>query len=358
MSSRRSPTAVKAAAAEEKYRVTPSEFRTVLKGMSSLFNVLVVLNTTLASAGKGAKLQYAGGQELDKKKLRTANTNFGRQLVSLGRYFTMSKKKPREKVRPDSFKGTYTPVYAGDALVEFFSRDPKRFGSVDVAGGTNTGGNIMDQLPLAKAGYLLRNTITMLFYIYAHNNNLQDPENAQIAKSDDYMTAAFGGNIAATFYSSRGSDGKISKIPMDQAVRDGLIDGPWNTYEVISDLYPAGTRNKKGQDVAFNKDRFNTYYYQNIAAANYYSKTAMVEAVKNNVPENIGTEAQYLADPANRQAMLREHTLVKAFSAEWHDVLEPDRKAKRDARKKVQDAQKRASRQSKRKGSASRVGSR
>ena len=120
---------------------------------------------------------------------------------------------------------------------------------------------------------------------------------------------------------------------MSEAVNRNIVDRPLNTYEVITSMYQPGVaKNNKGQDVGFDPARFNTYYYQNIAAANYYSKAALA------ADPNLAGQANVLADQGIRQAMLQEHNIVKAVSEEWHDLLEPGRKVQREARKKQNDA--------------------
>jgi hypothetical protein len=330
-------------ARDDQYRVEVKQFGEILKGLVQIFNSLVLLNTALGQAGKGAYLAYPNTAQpgtfipFNRKHLRSANAKFSKQLLLLKNYLRVSKKKTRDPVAPNSFSGTYTPVYAGEALQRFFNAAPGNFGPLGpkaAAASGVAGAALMDSLQMVKQGYLLRNTSTMLFYVYAHANNLQARDNAQYASSDQVMMEAFGGQIPAAFYSYRSGE-KVEKVAMNQAVGK-LIQAPMNTYQVIGALYPPGTRNKKGEDVGFRADRFNTYYFQNMAAANYYSKTAL------GADAALAPAAQALARDDVRQAMLNEHEVVKAVSAEWHDLLEPGRKVQRDARKKQQDAAKKA----------------
>ena len=123
---------------------------------------------------------------------------------------------------------------------------------------------------------------------------------------------------------------------MTHADETGLIPQPYNTYDVISMSYPVGTKTKKGLEVGFTKERFNTYYYQNIAAANYFTK-----AVLNSNPDYAAV-ANAIAGDDVRQGMLNEHNLVKTVSEKWKALLEPGRKIKQEARKKERDAIKKA----------------
>lgn len=326
---------------DEAYRVDPKQFTDILKGLVKIFNGLAVLNSALGQAGKGAYLVWdhptQPGQflQLNRRQIKSANSKFAAALLDLKNYLRVSRKKTREQIKPDSFSGTYTPVYAGEALTTFFTRTPGNFGPLNPIEAQRTqqaGDSLMDQLVMAKQGYLLRNTITMLFYIYAHAQNIQDPANAQFARSDDVMTEAFGGIIPAAFYSQTAGK-KTLKIPMAEAIQRGFIPAAMNTYQVVQANHPD-----------FNPARFNTYFFQNIAAANYYSRAALAAdpvfaeaAAALQLPDPIPNPL-----PALHQAMLNEHNLVKDVSTQWHDILEPDRKVARDARKRELDAQKRA----------------
>lgn len=343
-SPRRTLTAEEKRLRDDQYRVDVKQFGAVLKNMVQVFNALTLLGAALGHAEKGAYLGFPNptpGQPyipFTRKHLRSANAKFAKHILLLKNYLRVSKKKTRDPIKPESFKGTYTPVYAGPALQAFFTLQPGGFGPLSprTATAQAPGDALMNSLPMVAQGYLLRNTSTMLFYIYTHANQLQAADNAQYSRSDAVMDQAFGGEIPAAFYTYRGADGKSVKLPMAKAVATGLIADSMNTYQVISQLYPPGTRNRKGEDVGFRPERFNTYFYQNIAAANYYSKAALSDQ-----PE-LAPAAEALQQEDVRQAMLREHTIVKQVSAEWHDLLEPARSEQRIARKKQQDAIKRA----------------
>jgi len=339
-SPRRTLTAEEKVARDKLYRVKPQEFTAVLKEFVQVFNALVLLNSALGQAGKGAYLVWPHPQRdgellmFSRKHLRSANAKFARGLLLMKNYLRVSKKRVREHIPADSLSGVYTPVYAGEALTTFFSLAPQNFGLKN--GGTEPLISATS-LTMAQQGYLLRNTTTMLFYIYAHAMDLQEGNNAQYARSDAVMDQAFGGDIPAAFYvypepsnkTKKNKSGKVSpvllKVTMDQAVAMGLIPRSLNTYDMIKVAHPD-----------FTPDRFKTYSYQNIAAANYFSKAAL------SADPNLAIPAGALGTKEVRAAMLEEHNIVKEVSAEWRNLLEPDRKPKRDARKKEADAKKRA----------------
>lgn len=335
-SPRRTLTAEERRQRDEQYRVDQKDFTKILKGLVQVFNAIVALNSALGQAGKGAYLVWPHpnqpGQfiQFNRRHLRSANSKFAKTLLDLKNYLRVSRKKVRETVLPESFSGTYTPVYAGPALQHFFNAAPGNFGPLNPLEAAQTqvaGAALMDQLVMAKQGYLLRNTSTMLFYIYAHAQQLQAEDNAQFTRADEVMIEAFGGDIPAAFYSYKGADGKTVKVTMNEAINRGVLVDPINTFQAIQQVHPD-----------FNPARFNTYFFQNIAASNYYSRAALLDDT------NLVAAAEALEQADVRQAMLDEHTVVKQVSAQWKELLEPDRKIQRDRRKREADAAKRAAR--------------
>ena len=59
--------------------------------------------------------------------------------------------------------GIYTPIYLGNPLIQFFNNGD--FGSIDPADDiTNSlSAKLIDFLPCLKAGFCLRNSLTLLF---------------------------------------------------------------------------------------------------------------------------------------------------------------------------------------------------
>ena len=165
-----------------------------------------------------------------------------------------------------NFVGLNRPVRAGEALRYFFSVAPERFGPLDPA--RNLQQLLMDSLPLARQGYLLWGSAINLLRIYANANQLIRRERPYTIRSDELMNTAFNGNIPAAFYMYRDQNNARRKVPMEDAVEQGLIAGPMNTYQVISDLYPVGRLNARGQDMGFNPQEFISYYVSNIVSAN------------------------------------------------------------------------------------------
>lgn len=290
------------------------DFGAVLKDLTKAFHGLIALNTQLAKAGSGAVLSIPseeGTVQFGKKELRQANSSFVELLGSLKQYIRAARKKDRKAVNPSSFKGVYTPVYVGDALRVFFTE--ANFGSSDPSTGSST--RLIDSLTLVQSGYMLRNTITMLFYIHAYSESLQDSANAQLTRSSDVMLKAFDGSIPAEVYIQKDKDEsgnvlKSTKMRMVDFVAQGGTN--MNTYSVIKGSYPE-----------FDSSHFKTYFFQNIASVNYYS----IKDLRQDA--DLSQAADILEQENVRTQMLTEHQLVKDVSTSWSVIREAERATKK-----------------------------
>ncbi len=378
-----------------KYKVDQKKFSGILKELTGIFTALIKLNTDFVRTGDKAKTFYPRDPNTGevgapliltyKEDVKTMNKLFIQRIKELSKYFRYSKTKARTTKEPtaENLSGVYSPVQAGPALQYFFQQGAGNFGyrspiaavnltaQIATAAQQLSSGQItneqynavvarvqqeisqlpalMSQLPLVQEGKLLRNTITMLFYIYAHAathpfktdangqpiQGLQDPDNAQLAASDAVMTTAFGGNIPAMFYSRHLAGKKdADKVPMDVAVQNALIAAPINTYTNLSQLHPVGSVDKNYKPIDFKPEAIHTFYFQSIAAANYVSPKFLDAA-----------GAAPFADMNTRRAMLTEHNIVAETSAEWNRILEPIRKETRKQRTKAKQAADRAAKQ-------------
>ena len=297
----------------ESTKQVTKDFGVAISDLAKAFQSLQTLTIQLTRAGPNAVLSIpsdSGSVQFGKKELRQATSSFIQNLKDLKQHVRAARRKPRKPVEPSSFSGVYTPVYVGDALRTFFNE--ANFGPVDPATGSRT--LLVDNLPLAKTGYLLRNTITMLFFIHAYSEGLQNQANAQLTRSSPVMLKAFGGKIPAEFYTKKEMDEKgnvvkTTKIRMSDAVKQGVPQ--MNTYDTI--------RAYKTFDPA----EFKTYFFQNIASANYYSIADLRQD-----PE-LSQVAGYLEQQDIQAHMLSEHQLVKTVSAAWRGLHEAERARKK-----------------------------
>ncbi|CAH6421700.1 Hypothetical protein HVR_LOCUS1339 [uncultured virus] len=233
----------------------------------------------------------------------------------------------RGPATPETFQGLYAPVYAADALYYFLTTNPQGFGTMDPTDNNNTQ-LLMDNLPMAQQGYMLINSINLLFFIYVYYNHLHYPTDPQVVIPDDTMNQAFGDIIPAALYPYRGTNGKINISTMREAIERGLIVAPLNTYDAISQQY-----------AQFDRNRIATYYLQNLAALNYFRETRL------GAEPTLGPVLEAIQRPDVREAMLREHAIIRQISQLWQATLEPERRAQREARRAQRQAEQQTQRQ-------------
>lgn len=324
-----------------KYYKTTKQMVEHHKDLATLAQSVVTLALHVGSLEKNQILRFYVGEEyyeFGKKDLRAATAKLLREIKDLSTYWKVSKKKPKTKSEPESLKGTYTPVYAGAVLRAFFEASDG-FGPLDPALWKSTkvmGPKLMDALPYAKQGFMLRNTLTMLFFLYARTMDLQEVENAQFSHFDDVMKKVFTEMEAAFYTPSKG----VAKIAMADAVKKGLIDAPLSTQEVIRLQRPTfnNPRTPIIKDAPENKqiyrEAFNNYFFQLLAANNYYSRANLKENSEY-APVLEALDKKEVTDQ-----MILEHNIVRATAIKWNTYLAPSRKINRDKKKKENDARK------------------
>jgi len=234
-----------------------------------------------------------------------------------------------QKYKPFKLKGTYAPIYTGPVLQAFFEAS-NGFGPLDpISWKKNSvmGPLLMDTLPYVKQGYMLRNTLTILFFLYVRTMDLQEPENSQYSHYDNVMEKIFT-EMNAEFYTTDG----VLKIPMVDAVAKGLIKAPLSTQDVIRLKRPEFNDKRTAiirdapEDKQIYREAFPNYFFQLLASRNYFSK----EDLKEN--DNYFKILETLEKVTNQ--MILEHNIVKETSLKWNEYLEPFRKANRDKKRK------------------------
>jgi hypothetical protein len=391
----RSPAVVKKVTA---YHIDTQELNARLELLKLFHKALMDLQVSLIKGGKGALLvaENDRGERVSftKTNLKQANAKYTLLVKDLKKFTTTSRKNKRStRNDPSKFSGIHSPIFATEALQSFFTSNEQNFSIYrpddrallqnylnelatqpeyqkdDFRNKVNqivgVAQNLMQHLPKVQQGFLLRNTCTMLFFIYAKANHLFE-DNAQFVHADNVMNTAFGGKISAMHFVL--PDG--NKTYMQTAVDNGLIPAPLNTYDVIRRHYPAPVNDvayinewktvnnlpanfnnlseaeqekvkagilaeKKRLKQNFTPKYFASYMFQNLASPNYISAT-----MATNLGAGNEAVAQGLNDPGSRQDMLQEHQLVREVKNLWNAIMAPSQKAKRDANKKAKDAQK------------------
>ena len=241
-------------------------------------------------------------------------------------YKDYRKERVEHRSGPESLKGGYTPVYAGTVLTKFFESHAG-FGPLNPIIWKTTGVMgplIMDKLPYAKQGYVLRNTLSMLFFLYTRTMDLHEPENSGFVHFDDVMKKVFT-EMDASFYTAEG----VPKINMIEAIDKGLITTPLSTQDVIRLKRPDFNREINiikdalpGQQIY--REAFPIYFIQQLASNNYYSK----ENLKENDQGAAILEAFDQKEVTD--SMILEHNIVKETIEKWNEYLIPFHKANRE----------------------------
>ena len=239
-----------------------------------------------------------------------------------------------KKFDPESLIGTYTPIYGGTVLRAFFEAS-SGFGPLDPALWKETdvmGSLLMNTLPYAKQGYMLRNTLTMLFFLYVRTMDLQEPENSQYSHFDYVMKKVFT-EMNAEFYKTE----EVPKIAMIDAITKRLITTPLSTQDVIRLKKPEFNdkstciNQRDSEDKQIYREAFPNYFFQLLASNNCYSKENLREN-NQGVPILELLERKEVID-----AMVLEHNIVKETSIKWNEYLESFRKANRDKKRKKKE---------------------
>jgi hypothetical protein len=128
---------------------------------------------------------------------------------------------------------TDRPIKAGPAL-QCFLNHSDYFGPLNPSEIINPTQHsltpLMDKLPNARNGLGFYGTMESLLWIYITNNSLKFE---QIFTPDDIMKQCFGGEIPAQNIYIDERD-----IKMSDALDEGLIDYPLNTFDTIKYIYP------------------------------------------------------------------------------------------------------------------------
>ncbi|MFK5970418.1 MAG: hypothetical protein QM487_09900 [Candidatus Marithrix sp.] len=223
---------------KKKYDVDVKEFEEHLRSIVKKQVDLSQVTKELGCAGKNGHLELmvkdeATGETVTKRfaeaNLRAAQSELSRDILELRKFFVEAKKKkrkPRDTTQQELLTGTYTPLYADDVLQNFLNQagDSQVSGFGDIHPlkvGTKSykPDLLINKLQTAKDGYMIRNTLTLLFYIYLYVNKLQNNEKKSIIASNNHMDQVFGGLIAGhyTGFYYMDSSNKRQPFQKDQA---------------------------------------------------------------------------------------------------------------------------------------------
>lgn len=235
------------------------------------------------------QLVFTKGDEtriLTRQELNNAWSEYNKKVTGLKKLYVEGTKHSRLQILPSSFKAAYTPIKAGPVFTALLSADASKklpnFGMSPNADGTAfiPNSKLLDSLPRAREGYFLKNSITLLMYIYASVNQLKSKEVSEGQKNipDERMNNVFGKQIAL-YYQEPGED-KVLMTKSGQSL---------STYDVVS-----------GKNGKFNSDKIENYYFQSLQSLNIYNDEDLT-----------AKDRQNLLSPNIRKELLAEYEIIE-----------------------------------------------
>lgn len=223
---------------------------------------------------------------LTRQELTNAESEYIKKLLHLKKLYVEGAKHSRIQIVPESFKAAYAPIKVGPVFTAFLSIDGDKklpnFGEKPNDDGSDflKGSKLLEALPRAKEGLFLKNSLTLLMYIYATVNNLKSKAQSEGQKNipDPRMNYVFG-KMEALYYQAPDSD----KVLMKKSGHK------MNTYEVVS-----------GKNSKFNPSKIENYYFQSMQALNIYEVADLTKK-----------DADSLLDASIRNELLAEYKIIE-----------------------------------------------
>jgi hypothetical protein len=223
---------------------------------------------------------------LTRQELSAAEAEYGKKLLALKKLYIEGTKHSKAEILPSSFKAAYTPVKIGPVFESFLAVNSKKqapnFGLIPNEDKTGfiPKTNLLDALPRAKEGYILKNSLTLLMYIYCTVNNLKSkvPSEGQKNLPDERMDFVFG-SLHSLYYQQAGKE----KILMSKSGQK------LSTYAVVS-----------GKNTKFNPEKIENYYFQAIQSLNIYEVADLTKKDSDN-----------LLSPTLRAELLAEYSVIE-----------------------------------------------
>lgn len=228
---------------------------------------------------------------LTRQELAAAYYEYDKKIIGLKKSYLEGSKHSRTRILPESYKASFIPSKIGPVFKDFLSTDGKfspNFGAVPNENGTDwiAKSNLLDVLPRAREGFLLKKSITLLMYIYADVNHLKSKKVSEGQKNipDDHMNKVFGKNIAL-YYHEPGTD----KVLMSKSGKK------LTTYDVVS-----------GKNTRFNQDKIENYYFQSLQSLNIYEPSDLSKS-----------DIEMLSNEELRKELLEEYYIIERANKLW-----------------------------------------
>lgn len=341
---RKGATETEREARESALHLSAEDFNTLVDELYEGHKSLVQLHEFIGSKdNRRCLFTSPEGHEvvLTRAELKHFEKQYEEGLKSLKRFYRGANKKPREKADPALFKGVHSPILVGDAIkaflreADFGYRVPKDASS----------GRLIDSLEYAKNGWMIRNTLNMLYYLAIYNCGLYAAgDDKSYICADAAFKKAFGGSIPALYgFAQDGTKVKFHKRSKGDKDEEGGKGGKKavvvpnivkvenkddaNTFTILRSIYVGRKKadNPKEDDPAqnFDENHFKMFFLQAITSLNVFAKEDLPS-----VEIDDKTADTFLQSETYRAAMLREHEIVSACSAAWEKINGPARAAR------------------------------
>lgn len=249
---------------------------------------LVKLHERFAKAKTCHNLTFQKNGEsrtLTKLELSYMDQEFEKLCPTVKKLYVEGTKHSKAQNLPESFKAAYTPVKIGPVFTALLGVDSQKkfpnFGPVPNGDSFLPKSNLLDSLPRAKEGYVLKTSLTLLMYIYCTVNNLKSKEPSEGQKNipDSRLNNVFG-SLNSLYYQEVGQP----KVLMSKSGHK------LSTYAVVS-----------GKNNQFNPEKIENYYFQAIQSLNIYDVVDLND-----------TDTTVLLSDSLRAELLEEFKIIKA----------------------------------------------
>lgn len=251
----------------------------------------IVTMTALEAKHPGKTITFGEGDEMKsinpKKDLPEAEKTFKKSVQILANCKLVKEdpneegqdEKPKKNGLMESFIKLTGPMKAFLEKADFGPIDPLKKGSK----------NLIDELPLAKSGYMSRLTFTYLFNIYCKHHGLQHETYRKLIVPDATLNKAV--NVDAASYLP-GEDGELKKN-----------DGKTTTMAIIRKIEKAKYKALKEANDKAKKETKPLQHFQS------------------------GKDKPTIQNPINVQSILRYNSVSPASSEEFKAYLEKNKDA-------------------------------
>ena len=267
------------------------EFDRDVNDLIKQYTAMIKLHEKYANTKSSHQLVFGEGDEtriLTRPEVSSADAEFKRNLLALKKKCADMSKHSRTKLHPNEFKGPFNPVKVGLVFTSLFTNKKAKFGFAPNADGTGfSNTNLMDDLPMAKNGYLLLNSVRLLMYIYTNANDMKskEPKKGQINIPDNLFNEIFG-KLPALYYDepNESNKNKNNKVLMDNSGHE------MTTYDVISNKIPK-----------FNRNEIANYFLNSLVSLNVYTNDDLSDK-----------DSKFLSNENNRAKLLREYEIIES----------------------------------------------